>query len=624
VRDIGDARLDLEDALETLSDDGKPRATPPSPERAEARRAPSRAVLAAGSLIVLLAVATLAYVLAMRREPVRAAEVRLQIPPPPGTRFVSVPALSPDGLQLAFVAVAQQGGPSQLWLRRLAASEPRLLPGTNGASYPFWSADSRSLAFFADQALKRLDIAGGAPIVITSAPVGRGGLWLDDDTIIFAPSQFSPLLRVSATGGTPTAVTKLTDDESGHRFPQRLPGRHLLYFTANKTPDKSGTRLIALDDPDRPVNVFPGAAVAEYASGFLLSTQGQGSAQRLVAQRLSLPAGQLIGRPVDLGSIRISETFGRTVVTATANGAIAFWSQTEAIGQFTWLARDGRVLSTVGSPEPQLGVELSPDGRDLATSRAGDVWTIDLERPAANRVTRGNNRHPIWSPDGSQVITTYQGRGIGTFDLDVTSIGAGGSRALLESTFNVKPLGITRDNELLVFGRSVDRSLARDIVIMRLSDPKATKPFLSDGAQNLEARLSPDSQWIAYATDRSGRFEVEVQRFTVPGPRYGVSLQGGGHPRWRADGRELYFVSADSRLMAVAFTPGTPPVLSAPLALFEVNLVAHPDRANFAAYEYDVSKDGSRFLVNRLVSPPDMSMTIIINWSPATTEDAGR
>jgi eukaryotic-like serine/threonine-protein kinase len=615
LRDIGDARLELDDALDSPVDDPKSVGRPLHGKMAP-RRQGRRLAFIAGSLVALAAMAFAIYLFANRQQAVPAAEVRLQMPPPAGTRFVGVPAISPDGLQLVFSAVPLRGGSSQLWLRRLAAAEPTALAGTEGASYPFWSSDSRSVAFFADQSLKRVGIAGGAPIVLTAAPVGRGGLWLDDDTIVFAPSQFSPLMRVKAAGGQPTPFTKLSEDESGHRFAQRLPGRQLLYFSTNKTPDKSGTRLISLDDPDRTISFFPGASVAEYANGYLLAAQNPGPSRRLIARRISLPGGQLLGDPVDVGSIRSSETFGRTVMSAAANGVVAFWPQAEASGQFTWISRDGRVLGTIGSAEVQLGVELSPNGQELATYRAGDTWIVNLERPVANRVTRGDNRHPIWSADGSQVITTYQGRGLGTFDLDVTSIGTGRTRTVLESTLNVKPLGVTPENETLVFGRSVDKSLARDIVAMRIADPNTITPFLRDGAQNLEARLSADGKWIAYSTDRSGRFEVEVQSFPVPGRRHVVSLAGGGQPRWRSDGKEVYFLSADAHLMAVPFTPGNPPVLSAPVRLFEVSLVAHPDRANFAAYEYDVSHDGSRFLVNRQISPPETNMTIIVNWSP--------
>jgi hypothetical protein len=177
-------------------------------------------------------------------------------------------------------------------------------------------------------------------------------------------------------------------------------------------------------------------------------------------------------------------------------------------------------------------------------------------------------------------------------------------------------MGWTPDGQTLVFIIQSDQGAGRAIWMLPIADPQKAAPYFRDGAQNLEARLSPDGKWIACATDRSGRFEVEVRSFPSPGARHAVSLEGGGYPRWRADGRELYYLSANSHLMAVRVTPGDPPVFSRPESLFEVKLVAHPDRANFAAYEYDVSADGSRFLINRQVSEPVTSMTIIVGWTP--------
>jgi hypothetical protein len=171
-----------------------------------------------------------------------AAEVRLQLAPPSGMRFVSVPAISPDGRDIVFAAGAEgfeaaaEGGLPRLWRRPLNATTATELPGTAGAIYPFWSPDNRSVAFFAGGKLKRIAVAGGNPVDICDVPAGRGGLWLDDDTIVFAPGSNEPLMRVSAAGGAPVAYTKLADDETGHRFPQRLPGRQLLYYAVNRTP----------------------------------------------------------------------------------------------------------------------------------------------------------------------------------------------------------------------------------------------------------------------------------------------------------------------------------------------------------------------------------------------------
>jgi Tol biopolymer transport system component len=615
VHDIGDARLEIEDAGKML---GVATQSPPGAKPLDtgfARRPVPRAALMLAALAALAGIVTTAYVLGTRRGPV-AEEVRLQMPPPAGTHFVSVPALSPDGRQIVFVGAPDTGGRSRLWSRRLSATDATPLAGTDDATYPFWSPDGRSVAFFADGKLKRLNVAGGGPIVVCDAPAGRGGSWLDDDSIVFAPSQFSPLMRVSSAGGVPAAFTTLADDETGHRFPQRLPRRHLVYFSPNRAPAKNGTRLISVDAPERAVNFFTGMASAEYVNDRIMFIRPE-TPGSLLAQRVTLPGGQLDGEPIAVGRARISETFGRHVMSTSAAGVVAFLPPPDALGQFTWMSRDGRVLETVGTPEAHFGVELSPDRQRLATVQSSAVWTLDLARPVASRLSRVANRHPMWSPDGTRIASVYQGRGDGTFDLELTATSTGSFTPLFQQgAANLKPVGWTRDGKMLVFIQTVDKSTARSIWTMPVNDPQKAAPYLQDAAQNLEARLSPDNKWIAYATDRSGRFEVEVQSFPTPGVRHQISLEGGGYPRWRADGRELYFLSADSRVMAVAITPGDPPAFGRPTSLFEVKLVAHPDRANFGAYEYDVNADGSRFLINRQVAEPVTSMTIIVDWTP--------
>jgi len=608
LHDIGDARLELEDAERILRNE--------EGARDQAARDDASGLLhrrVRWAAIISLATLALAIYLWSLQGRDALQEVRLQLAPPTGTRFVSVPAVSPDGRNIVFATVPDAGGDVRLWLRPLSASGATELPGTTGASYPFWSADSRSIAFFAEGKLKRVAATGGNPVIICDAEVGRGGLWLEDDTIVFAPAALAPLMRVNAAGGEPTTWTRLQDDETGHRFPQRLPDRQLLYFSVNRTPLQSGTRVVALDDPHRAIAFFPTRGAGEYVNGFLVFVpMGIGGRSALLAQRLTLPSGQLTGEPVEIGETRISETLGRHVIATAPGGVIAWLGPTDGIGQFTWVGRDGRVLGTVGTPGRQFGVELSPDRQQLATFRADEIWAMDLARPVPIRVTRGaGNRHPIWSPDATQILSLFQGRGIGTFDLVATAVSTGNSATRRQAPGMVRPMGWTHD------GRVVWTEATGSSALWTMPVGGEPAPFLQDGAFIAEARVSPDGHWIAYSTNRSGRFEIEVTSFPVPGPRYLVSVDGGGYPRWRADGRELYFLSPDARLMAATFAPGSPPAIASPVALFEVRLIAHPDRGNFAAYEYDVDADGSRFLINRMVTPPETDMTVIVNWDPS-------
>jgi eukaryotic-like serine/threonine-protein kinase len=612
LHDIGDARLDIEDVERALRDER------PVDAQAVARR-PAGGALSKGSVLggaVILGVSALAlaaYIFSPAREGVR-QEVRLQLSSPTGMRFVSVPAVSPDGSRMVFAAVADAGGAARLFLRPFAATAATELPGTAGASYPFWSANSRSVGFFADGQLKRVAAAGGNPVIVCEVAEGRGGLWLDDDTIVFAPTGRSPLVRVNAAGGLPMRFTALADDETGHRFPQRLPGRQLLYFSVNRAPEKSGTRLIAIDDPQHALAYFPSQGAAEYVKGFLLFVRAAIGGP-VLAQRMSLPGGQLAGEPFEIGQTRISETLGRHLVATSPTGVIAMLGPLDAVGQFTWIGRDGRPLDTVGEPAIQLGVELSPDGQHVATFRSGEIWTMSLARPVATRVTGGGlNRHPIWSPDGSHIFSLFQGRGIGKFDLVTTSVATGDVETVLQGTDGVKPIGWTRDGRLVWVGYPLVPGTPGSTIWTRPINGQPV-PGLRDG--NAETpRVSPDGRWIAYASDRSGRFEIEVTSFPEPGRRYPVSVGGGGSPRWRADGREVYFLSTDARLMAASFAAGTPPTIGTPAPLFEARLIASPDRGIFTSYEYDVNADGSRFLINRMVSPPDQSMKVIVDWTP--------
>lgn len=614
LRDIGDVRIEIEEVQRSLRDDGNDGAHASGTHLAAPSAAWHRGALLAMAIVALTAVAIAIYLIQTGRESI-GREVRLQLAPPAGTRFVSVPAVSPDGLQIVFAAAPVAGGPARLWLRPLAAAAPTEMPGTAGASYPFWSHDNRAVAFFADGQLKRVAAAGGNPVVICEAPSGRGGLWLDDETIVFAPSSVSALLRVSASGGTAAPFTTLSADENNHRFPQRLPGKHLLYYSVNRDATRSGSRLIAIDEPAKQVSLIPMQGVAEYIKGMLVFVRAPSGTYPLLAQRFSLPAGEVMGEPVEIGRTRISETLGRHVTATSPSGVIASLGPVDEVGQLTWIDRDGRVLGTVGQPAVQLGVELSPDRLQVATFRDRAIWTMNLERAVPTPVTRGTtHRHPLWSADGRDMLTLYQGRGVGTFDLVRTSVVTGATDTVRQALNLARPAGWTSDGRLLfIEGENGARGVSVFTMPTAGSEPERV---LGGGALHFEARLSPDGRWIAYATDRSGRFEVEVTSFPHATQRYSVSIDGGGYPRWRADGKELFFLSADNRLMSVSFAGGAPPAIGKPSALFEVRLVAHPDRGSFAEYEYDVTADGSRFLVNRLISPADGSLSIIVNWTP--------
>jgi hypothetical protein len=392
----------------------------------------------------------------------------------------------------------------------------------------------------------------------------------------------------------------------------------LLFYSVKKTPEASGIRLISIDVPDRVVASIQARGAGEYVNGFLVFVPWAFSGPSpVLAQQLTLPAGELIGKPTEIGQTRISEVLGRHLVSTAPAGVIATLGPLDAVGQYTWITRDGRTLDRVGAPGKQLGVELSPDRQQLAAVRSDELWTMDLARPVPVRLgSGGQHRHPVWSPDGRRLLLMNQSRGIGTFELVHAGVTSGDVATVLQRSSVIKPVGWMRDGRLVWIAAGQTGSAQSSIQI--LAAGRQPEEVLVDSASFIfEARVSPDERWIAYSSNRSGRFEIEVSSFPTSGRRYPVSTEGGGFPRWRADGRELYYLSADSRLMAVSFAADSGPAIGTPVPLFEVRLVAHPDRGTFAEYEYDVNADGSQFLINRLMVPPDPNMSVIVNWNSA-------
>ena len=441
LRDVGDARLDIEDEERAM------RAGPLPNKKGDGGPGASwwrSWAFGLASGLGTAAVAGALYLGLIRGVEEPRPEIRLQLAPPAGTRFVSFPpAISPDGRHIVFIAAPEAGGPARMWLRPLSASDATELPGTERAMYPFWSADSESVGFFADGELKRVAVAGGNPIPVCKAPAGRGGLWLDDGMIVFAPGPNTPLMRVDAAGGEPGVFTNFAAGETSHRFPQRLPGRQPLYYVASSAPENNGTRLASVDEPQRAITFIRSLGVGEYVKGFLLSPQASGL---VMAQRMTLPDGDLTGEPMEIAPSRISETLGRFMMATAPAGVIATLGSADGVGQLTWTNRAGAALETVGPPASQLGVELSPDGQQVATVRAGEIWTMSLARPVANRVSeQGRSRHPVWSPESTRLLSMYQGRSPGTFDVVTITLASGATTTEHKDTTAVRPMGWTRD-----------------------------------------------------------------------------------------------------------------------------------------------------------------------------------
>ncbi len=569
----------------------------------------------ASALALAVLIAGLLGARALRPAP-SSPEVRLEINTPP-TRNASI-AMSPDGLKIVFVAPSE--GRSQLWLRALDSPLARPLAGTEGASSPFWSPDSRSIGFFAGTTLKRMDIDGGSVKTLTSvSPAPSGGAWNSDGTIVFSPSPGRPILRISAEGGESSAATRFESPQQSHSSPAFLPdGRHFLFFVTG-SPEARGVYIGQLDGLDTKRLFNADAPVVYAASGHLLFIR-EG---KLLAQDFDPDRLELRGDPFAIAE----HMTGRTTLSASAAGPIAYRTSSADSGQrqLVWVDRRGREIEKETYPNVTAqGPSLSHDGRRVAVFRHAngntDIWSYEKGRRAWDRLTfdSGDDIYPLWSPDGNRIVF---GSRRGEMDLysKLLSAPPGIGEELLLSTSQPKfPMDWSADGRFLLYD-SLDPKRAFDIWALRL-EGDGRKPFevVQTDFNERNAQFSPDGTWIAYQSDKTGRVEIYVQPFPGPGSDSRVSIDGGAQVRWNPNGKELFYVAPDDRLMAVPIRfgsngkvvePGTP------LGLFGTNVGSMAINTN--RQQYMVTRDGQSFVMNSVLGAPSTSpITVILNWQP--------
>jgi eukaryotic-like serine/threonine-protein kinase len=600
---IGDAqtmRLALEGAFETA-----PAASPSTVTRRWRER------LAWGAVAVLVVIAlTLAFLVTRRTAPA-APEMRVEITTPATSSPLHF-ALSPDGTRLAFVASGN--GQPRLWLRALEAVTAQPLPGTENAEYPFWSPDSRSIGFFAGGKLKRIDITGGPPQEVTDAPTGRGGAWNADGSILFAAANAGPLWRVAASGGEATAVTRIEPGHISHRFPWFFPdGRHFLFFVQGAT---QGIYFGSLDRQESRRLVTNDTAGAWAPPNRLLFIR-QGT---LVATPFDVETGEITGTPTTVAnSVSFDILFNLGGFSVSSEGRVAYRIGGAERNQLTWFERDGKPVGTVGGLDGRnvQDPELSSDGRRVAVTSVmpdnQDVWLIDLVRGARTRFTfdAGFDGAPLWSPDGTRIA--FRSNRKGAYDLYLKpSSGAGGEELLRESAGNKTPLSWSSNGGFLLFYQ-VDPKTSFDLWIQPLTGDGTPSPWLSTPFTEAGAQFSPDGRWVAYQSNESGQFEIYVQPFPAASAKWQISTQGGTMPRWRADGRELFFIATDAKLMAAAVTAsGTTFETAPPVALFQTRITGG---SQIVKHQYAVA--GDRFLINEPAETSTTApITLILNWEP--------
>jgi Tol biopolymer transport system component len=551
--------------------------------------------------------------------------VRASIQPPPGRQFAlvgfnaSAPAISPDGKQL--VSPVRNQETLFLWLRGLNdAGEGRMLPGTEAGTFPFWSPDGRSIGFLARGKLKRIDTDGNSLQTlcdVVGAAGGGGGAWSPDGIILFTPSPSSPLFQIPANGGTPRQITKLDTGrgETSHRWPVFLAdGRHFLFFVRTLNPEMAGIYAGSLDSEDYHMVAQTALGPAFEAGGTMLYVRDGA----LIAQPFDERKLVTTGEPTVLPDrVEFNPRVSRALFSASRTSVLAYYPASPG-GPFavTWYDRDGNRGDPLGT-----GVlccpALSPDGARAVVTIAStdglsqDLWSFDLSRGTKTRLTsgQGNKQEAVWQPDGQFVLFNL-------FLLDVPHIfriksdGTGAMETVLETAgVSERAYSVCRDGRYLAYLRTPMGSLT-SIWILPLSGDR--KPFALVQSQfaNLgAARFSPDCKWVAYQSNETGKYEVYITHFPDATRRYQVSTQGGTLPRWRGDGRELfYFSEPQSSMMAVNVDEKIEELsLGPPRALFHL-----ANKAELYS-PFDVTADGRRFLIAETNSPAG-PLTLVMNW----------
>lgn len=574
--------------------------------------APKRRRFALALIVAALvsSAVTAALFVYFREAPSELGVVRLSILPPQRSTFGNF-SLSPDGRFLAFIA-ANAEGKQVVWVRPLHSLTAQQLPGTDWASFPFWSPDSRFIGFFADGKLKKIEASGSPAQTICDAPMGRGASWGRTGEIVFSPNPQDVLYRVPASGGSPIPVTTLETkrQEQSHRWPHFLPdGRHFVYLAWSGGQNDS-ISLGSLDSKEgkRLLNVESSAVYAP--PGYLLYVR-EGT---LIAHPFDLRALELTGEPFTLGErVSYGPAYGASL-SVSENGALAVGAGWTSDRNLVWLDRTGKELGTLGKAADYQNVELSRDEERVAvdflqgTNR--DIWVLELSRGISTRHTFHPSRDlcPVFSPRGDQMVFSSTRLAMST--LHRKAAGASQEELLLPIGSPKFPIDWSSDGKFILF-EEIGQKTKWDLWILSVSEHKAT-PYAQREFNERGGRFSPDGRWVAYSSDESGQREVYVQPFPGPGETVQISTGGGTQPRWRRDGKELFYLDSDYRMVAVSVkTDGSKLAAGNPEILFESRT-----RGLSWRNDYTVTGDGQRFLViSPLESALSSPITVVLNWT---------
>jgi Tol biopolymer transport system component len=571
--------------------------------------------VAAGILALGLGAVSIVH---FQEKPEQMPVVRSMIAPPENATFSpaygvsALPAVSPDGKRITFAARIRDGR-TQLWIRPLDSVNAQPLPGTDNAYFPFWSPDGKSIGFFAGGKLNRIDANGGPVLALADASNPSGGSWSSVGVIVFAPKTAGVLRKVSAAGGAVSDAGKLSGDEATQRWPWFLPdGKHFLFAAGLSGVRRKAIRLGSLDSTES-TKLLEADSDAIYSAGYVLFLRGD----TLMAQPFDPRNLQLSGEGlpvVEHGQSGLNYTLG--AFSASVNGLLAY-AAGSAEFELGWFDRKGNRISTLGEAAQFDRLNFSPDRKNLAvsitTGSNADIWLYDMARGLPRRFTfdTASELDAVWSPDGRTIV--FNSNRNGRFDLYRKSAnGSGAEEPLYIDNLEKYPKGISPDGKFLLYSTQGDPKTGSDLWVLPdpLGTPGTGKPYslLQSQSNESNGKFSPDGHWIAYQSDETGRTEIYVAPFPGPGGKRQVSTAGGTLPRWRADGKELFYGALDQKLIAAEVT-----IKGAEIQTGEVRPLFGPLLTG-NGYQYDISADGQRILTVTPRQNASEPLTIVQDW----------
>jgi Tol biopolymer transport system component len=607
LHDVADARIEIEDALR------EPHAVP---TKMASTASLGRARVFAIPILILLVGLVFGLSRLYVRAPAGTQELRVDIATPP-MPDPSAFALSQDGRQLVYAG--EHEGQIKLWVRRLDRATAQPLAGTEGARAPFWSPDGRFIGFFAGSELKRVDVRGGSAHTIANVVGGTAATWGADGTMLFSSVATPSLQRVRAADGAVETVATPIGESTGYRHPRFLQGGPQFLFFAGGPDAVRGVYLGSLASPQA-TRLLASESQGTFLPPNWLVFVRQGT---LYAQRFDLARRTLGGEPIVIADSVAFEPIAGTAAFSTSDaGALTYRAGPSFMPRLAWFDRSGNELNTIGSADqPELSnLRLSSDGGRVAAERTvrddTDLWLLDGARQT--RFTRGSagslTRFPVWSPDGQRIAFVASASNAVRLSAK-PAIGGDEEELLFESAETKVLCDWSPDGRFLIY-YVPDPRTGTDLWVLPLEGSRAPFAFLKTEANELWGQFAPDGRWIAYQSNETGRFEIYLRPFPGRGGQILVSTGGGVYPRWSRDGKELYYIAPDGRMMAVSIrTTSATAEPAVPTALFQTRKVGGGLNVTSRGHQYDVAPDG-RFLINVETASSATPITLLVNWRP--------